>query len=125
MHRIKIQSNFTKSLVALLLILFVISRGFFALHAFSHQENSSAKVENAEQNFFAKIIFSHEKSSDKKSENCYLCVSANFQNQILLLPSLIFSAVAFYLAFALRNFDRVKLSYLLTSKAPRAPPVIS
>lgn len=83
---------------------------------------SATEIAQDESNFLAKIIFSHSKSSDKKSENCFLCSVANFQNQITPPANLVFYAPFFFLAFALRKFNRVKLSYLLASKAPRAPP---
>lgn len=130
MFRIKIQSKFTKFLVATLLILFVFSRGISLIHNFLHQELNSSETNSLatshlEQSFFAKLIFAHEKSSDKKFSHCLLCSFSNSQNQITPLANLIFCVAAFYLAFASRKFDRVKLSYLLSSKAPRAPPVIS
>ncbi|MBP7710360.1 MAG: hypothetical protein KA100_04750 [Rickettsiales bacterium] len=86
-----------------MLVLFVLGKTASLVHAYSH----------------------HEKSSHKNSESCFVCAGSNFQNQISLTPNLIFAAAVFYLVFAFRKFDRVKLSYLLFSKAPRAPPVIS
>ncbi len=128
MSKIKIHSKITKFFLAITLLLFVASGSLALLHTFSHQEVRAAestvvKASSLQQNFFEKIIFAHEKSSGKKSENCFLCSFSNSQNQIALAPNFIFCAAAFYLAFALRSFDRVKLSYLLSSKAPRAPPV--
>ncbi len=130
MLKIKIQSNFTKFFAAILLILFVSSGSLALFHAFSHHEiiadeSASIKVQSLEKTFFAKIIFAHEKSAGKNSENCFLCSFSNFQSQVSLAPNLIFLAASFYLVFAFRKFDRVKLSYLLSSQAPRAPPVIS
>ena len=130
MIKIKIKSNFTKSLVALTLILFVLSRGVFVLHEFSHHQFESSKASSfnnlqPNQNFFEKLVFNHENSGNKKSENCFLCAFANFQNQILSVPNFAFAILAFGLVFLARKFSRVKLSYLLSSKAPRAPPVIS
>ncbi len=122
MFALKIQSKFAKFVTAFLLMLFVLSKTVALVHAYCHQENSAPAIEKS---FLEKIFFSHEKSSNKKAENCFLCAFSNFQNQISLAPSLIFSAAIFYLAFALRKFDRIKLSYLLSSKAPRAPPAIS
>ncbi len=124
MFKIKIQSKFTKLLLVSLLILLVLSRTSALVHSFSHQEVASSSVElvQNEPNFLEKIIFSHSKSSDKKSENCFLCSVSNFQNQITLPANLVFYAAFFFLAFAFRQFNRVKLSYLLASKAPRAPP---
>ncbi len=130
MLRIKIQSKFTKHLAALTLILFALSRGVFALHDFSHHEFSNSKISSPDevqisQNFFEKLIFGHENSENKKSENCFLCAFASFQNQTLTAPNFAFAILAFGLVFLVHQFDRVKLSYLLSSKAPRAPPTIS
>jgi hypothetical protein len=122
MFSIKIQSNFTKFFVAVLLVLFVTSRAVSMLHAFSHQEKEAVF---AGDSVFAKLIFSHEKSSDKKSEHCSICSAFNSHNQSLISSSLVFFAAFLLFVFALRKFDRVKLSYLLSSQAPRAPPVIS
>ncbi len=122
MFALKIQSKFVKFVTAFLLMLFVLSKTVVLVHAYSHQENFAPATQKS---FLEKIFFSHEKSSSKKAENCFLCAFSNFQNQISLAPNLIFSAAILYLAFALRKFDRIKLSYLLSSKAPRAPPVIS
>ncbi|NBV06917.1 MAG: hypothetical protein EBS06_06765 [Proteobacteria bacterium] len=132
MNKIKIKSNFTKFLVALTLTLFVLSRGVFVLHEFSHHQLESAKALSSnslqlqsQQNFFEKLIFNHENSGNKKSENCFLCSFANFQNQTLATPNFAFAILAFCLVFLARKFNRLKLSYLLSSKASRAPPVIS
>ena len=130
MFRIKIQSQFTKFLVAILLILFAVSKSILLVHTFSHQEINAQEsrlvaVSQLEQNFFEKIIFAHEKSTGKKSEHCFLCSFSNSQNQITLPASLFFCVAAFYLAFASRKFDRVKFAYLLSNSAPRAPPALS
>jgi len=122
MFKLKDKSNFTKFLAVLFLVLFVTSRGFSMLHAFSHQENG---VNFKSENFFSKLIFSHEKSTEKNSDHCLICSSASLQSQTLSSSSLIFFAAFIYFVFALRKFDRIKLSYLLSSQAARAPPVIS
>ena len=122
MMKIKIQSNFTKFFIAVLLVLFVTSRAVSMLHAFSHQEK---ETNFAAGSIFAKLIFAHEKTAEKKSDHCSICSVFNAQNQILSAASLSFCSAFFLFVFALRKFDRVKLSYLLSSHAPRAPPVIS
>ena len=122
MLKIKIQSNFTKFFIAVLLVLFVTSRANSMLHAFSHQKSG---VEFKMSNIFAKLIFAHEKSTEKKSEHCSICSVFKAQNQTLTSAYLAFLVAFLYFVFAIRRFDRVKLSYLLSSQAPRAPPVIS
>lgn len=112
MFQIKSQSNFIKIFVVLLLALFVAGSSFSMLHAFSHH---TSVVENS----------SNDKNPEQKSTHCLFCFFSNFQNHINLTPQLFFCVAAFYLAFISREFDRVKLSYLLSSNAPRAPPVIS
>lgn len=110
------------------LLVFIASRTLLMLHAFFHHDDGKQNVEVknfAAANFLEKIIFTHEKSTDKKSQHCLICAASNFQNHISLAPNLLLSALCFYLIFALRKFDRVKLSYLLSSKSPRAPPLIS
>lgn len=131
MPKLTSQSKLSKFFIILSLTLLVLGSSLATLHSFSHHEVASSKttslkkVASLHKSFFEKIIFAHEKSSGKKSEHCFLCAASNFQNQIFLTPNLIFTTAIFYLVFALRYFDRIKLSYLLSSKAPRAPPVIS
>jgi uncharacterized membrane protein (DUF485 family) len=130
MFKIRIHSQFTKFFLALTLIFFVSSASLSLLHAFSHHEVVSSKAslikaEDEHKNFFEKIIFFHKTSAGSKSQNCFLCSFSNSQSHITLLANVIFCTMGFYLVFAARQFDRAKLSYLLFSKAPRAPPVIS
>ena len=130
MFAVKARSKISKTLVIILMLLFVSSSSLVMLHAFSHNavsssEITSSKTKVSHKSFFEKLIFAHDKSSGKKSEHCFLCAASNFQNQIFLTPNLVFATAIFYLVFALRYLDRTKLSYLLSSKAPRAPPVIS
>ncbi len=97
------------------------------LHVFSHQEDSdqNSDITNfSETNFLDNIIFAHEKSADKKAPHCLFCSVSNFQNQISLAPNVALAMIFFYFIFSLRNFDRVKLSYLLSVKSSRAPPII-
>lgn len=108
MFKLKIQSKFTKLFAFFFLAIFVAGGSISLAHSFAHQNE----------------IASHEKTSSK-THDCYLCSFSAFQNQISLTPNLAFYAAFFYVAFALRKFNRVKLSYLLSSKAARAPPVIS
>ncbi len=122
MFKIKNQSNFYKFFAVALLVLFIASRGLSMLHAFSHQENG---VSFKTDNFFAKLIFAHQKTADHKIEHCSICSLFNAQNQLLNTAALVFYTAFLSFVFALRQFDRVKLSYLFSLQAPRAPPVIS
>jgi hypothetical protein len=106
MLKVKVQSKFTKFLVIALLTIFVAAKTTALVHSFSHHQ----------------INFSHEKSAH---HNCEICAFANFQNQILSAPNFAFVAIAFCLIFLARKFNRVKLSFLLSSYLSRAPPVIS
>lgn len=112
MFQIKSQSNFTKIFAVLLLVLFVAGGSFSALHVFSHHNSVNVDVS------------SHEKNQDKKSAHCLFCFFSNSQNHFDLTPQIFYAVAAFYLGFLARKFDRAKLSYLLSSQAPRAPPVI-
>jgi hypothetical protein len=114
-------------LVPLLLLFFIASKSVSLLHVFSHNsvESASVKALQHDQSFFEKIIFSHEKKSAKNFDSCFLCSTANFQNQILLFSAVIFVAAIFYLTFFSRIFDRVKISYLRSSSLSRAPPANS
>ncbi|MES2961032.1 MAG: hypothetical protein V4694_01465 [Pseudomonadota bacterium] len=108
MFKLKIQSKFTKLCAFFFLAIFIAGGSISLVHSFSHQSD----------------VVSHEKTSGK-AHDCYLCSFSSFQNQISLAPKLAFYTAFFFMVFALRKFNRVKLSYLLASKAPRAPPVIS
>jgi hypothetical protein len=125
-----VQLKISKFFLALLVVLLVLGSSFAVFHSFSHCKTfsskvSSLKIDSFQKSFFEKIAFANKKSSDQKPENCFLCAVSNFQNQTFLAPNLAFSTAIFYLIFALRYFDRVKLSYLFSSKSSRAPPVIS
>jgi hypothetical protein len=108
MFKLKIQSKFTKLCAFFFLAIFVAGVTISVAHSFSHQSDAA----------------SQEKTSHK-THDCYFCSFSAFQNQISLTPNLAFYAAFFFMVFALRKFNRVKLSYLLASKASRAPPVIS
>lgn len=84
----------------MLLTFFVVSKTLVAVHAFSHNQFSSAK-------------------------DCAVCDFVHLQNQIAPTSDLVFLATFFCAVFIFRKFDRVKLSYLLRSYSSRAPPVIS
>ncbi len=122
MFKIKNQSNFYKFFAIVLLVFFVASRGLSMLHAFSHQEKGMGFKSD---NFLTKLLFAHEKSAEKQSEHCAICSVLNVQNQIVATSPVLFLACFLFFVFALRRFDRVKISYLLSSIAPRAPPLIS
>jgi len=124
----KITNKFTAFAKIALLFCFVASASISLLHSFSHQVNTSVegsvvKVSTHKENFFQKLIFSHNgKPLTKNFHDCFLCSFSNSQNQALISADLFFFTAAFFLVFALRFFDRVKLSYLLSSSYSRAPP---
>jgi len=107
MFKLKIQSKFTKLCAFFFLSIFVAGGSISLAHSFSHQSGVA-----------------QEKTSHK-THDCYLCSFSTFQNQISLTPNLAFYAAFSLMVFALRKFNRVKLSCLPVSKAQRAPPVIS
>ena len=128
-----ISKNF---LLPILLVIFVAGRSVLLVHSFSHQEfnqgiNGSKKIQQVtiqDKNILEKIIFVHSgNSSDsaKKAADCSLCTLSNLQNQVLFSSAFAFVVMAFYLAFISRDFNRVKLSYLLFSYSSRAPPQVS
>lgn len=109
--------------IILLLTLFTLGQSFVLLHSFSHQKYFSIAKEK--QSFFQKIIFNHgDEKLVRPHHDCILLSFANLVNQILTADfSLIFAS--FYLIFARRYFDSLKLSFLLSSSFARAPPRFS
>lgn len=123
---------FTKLAMALLIILFVISKTISFLHGFSHQnlnqfKSSSFESSQDEMGFFEKIIFSHTKpdKEQKHDSNCLLCLLSNFQNKISLTVKLTLWANGFYLVFFWRDFLRIHFSCSLSPYLSQAPPTIS
>lgn len=115
-------------LLPLLLALFISSKAILFAHSLSHQFQHSNNFVTAENSILEKIISSHFANfadASKKAEDCSLCELWNLQNQIVPVAVTIFAITAFYLAFISRDFNRVKLSYLLSSYSSRAPPQIS
>lgn len=115
-------------LLPFLLVLFLISRSVLFAHSFSHQFQHSNNFVIAENSILEKIVSSHFANftdASKKAENCSLCELWNLQNQILPTAVAVFVIAAFYLAFICREFNKVKLSFLLSSYSSRAPPAIS
>jgi len=106
MFKTKIKFIFKVIFPLLALTFFVADQGLALSHNISHHEISTAD----------------QPLKKHHDQNCVLCFSANFQNHIFAPVDTIFVAAVFYLAFFAWIFDRVKLSYLLFSKAPRAPP---
>lgn len=88
-----------KLLIAALLALFLLGKGSSLLHSYSHDQDHSHKI-----------------------AVCSICSFANFSASAAATPDLKFVITAFLLLIFLREFDRVKLSYLLSSRCCRAPP---
>ncbi|MBU6338445.1 MAG: hypothetical protein KGQ36_00505 [Rickettsiales bacterium] len=128
MLQIKSKSITKYFLLPLLLALFISSKAVLFAHSLSHQFQHSNNFVTAENSILEKIISSHFANfvdASKKAENCSLCELWNLQNQILPVALAVFTILAFYLAFISREFNKVKLSYLLSSYYSRAPPAIS
>ena len=102
MPRMSQRKNSYKFLIALLLAIFLIGRGVALQHSFSHDQDHS-----------------------HKTEHCSVCSFSNFSSGGTEPQSLIFVVTAFLLLISSREFSRVKLSYLLSSRCSRAPPRIS
>ena len=94
----------------LILFLLVAGQGVVLFHDISHHQFVAGKDQLPKKHH---------------DQNCVLCFSASFQNQIFTSPDISFAFAGFYLVFIARIFDRVKASYLLFSKASRAPPLSS
>jgi hypothetical protein len=91
----------SKFLVTFLLALFLLGRGEALLHPYSHQDFTT-----------------------HKTQHCATCLVTNFSADATAAPDLIFTVATFLLLISLRQFSRVKLSYLLSSRSPRAPPIL-
>ncbi|MBM5782280.1 MAG: hypothetical protein FJ368_02535 [Pelagibacterales bacterium] len=115
--------------VSLLLAFFLICQTVLLVHSFSHKINSSEiGFSDVENSFLEKAFLFHDKndSSEKHSDDsCSLISLLNLQKQILLCPALLIAIAVFYNCFVKRIFNKVKLSYLLSSYFGRAPPQIS
>jgi hypothetical protein len=98
----KIKNKFLAALMLATLFCFAIGAGISVAHAVSHDVNHV-----------------------KDFRHCAVCSFSNSQNKILVTTDVTFFAATFFLVFALRNFNRVKLSYLLTSYYSQAPPKVS
>lgn len=121
MFKVKIKSISGKFLLCLALVLLITSQSISLVHKISHD----GALVSGKENIFAKIFFPHSTEQSSKTglaDNCALCSVSNFHKQILFNVSLIFLGTIFYLTFFTRIFSRVKLSYILSSKASRAPP---
>jgi len=90
-----------KFLIIFFLALFLFGRGEALLHPYSHQDFAT-----------------------HKTQDCATCLVSNFNSNATTAPDLIFTVATFLLLISLRKFSRVKLSYLLSSRSPRAPPVL-
>jgi hypothetical protein len=106
MGKIEIGSQFSKILIILLLTFFVVGKTISVAHSFEHG-------------------LKHSFSGDLNNENCEICNFANAQSQLSITPNFKVILESFLLLILARKFDSIKLSYLLTSRSSRAPPVIS
>jgi hypothetical protein len=111
MLKVKTQNNLANLLMTAILLLFVAGQFLSLSHSFSHHENVKISKETP--------VEKHSKS------DCVLCSFSNSLNQIIIFATTAFAVTYFYLAFFVRKFDRIKLSYLLTSNFSRAPPALS
>ncbi len=107
MFKIRPDFQFSKILIALLITFVVICKTAAVAHSSGH--------------VFKNLI--SENSSNH--EQCEICDGLNLQNQTLTTANFIVVLGSFILLILIRKFDSVKLSYLLSSKSSRAPPVIS
>jgi len=101
----KIKNKLVAAMLFATLFCFALGAGISAVHAVSHHSSISHQA--------------------KDFHHCTICSFSNSQNQILAASDLVFVAAAFYFLFTLRFFNRVKLSYLTSSKHSRAPPFSS
>lgn len=113
MFKAKFIHSYKNYLLAALLALLVCTQFFAVSHNFSHHINFGIESTKGD------APLKHTEA------NCVWSFVNNFQQQIVLAAAAIFIASYFSYVFAPRKFARVKASYLLSSKAPRAPPVIS
>lgn len=112
--------------ISLLMAIFLICQTIVLVHSFSHKITSSEKgFSNSENNFVKHAFFFHDKNS-KKSENesCSLFIAFSLQQQLLFYNAIIIAFSLFYFSFIKRTFDKVKLSYLISSYFGRAPPKV-
>jgi hypothetical protein len=96
------KEKFHTFLVGIFLLLFVFGRSDSLLHPYSHQDLNS-----------------------DKTKHCLTCSLSNFASSGGTLEVVNFAVTTFLLLIILREFTRVKPSYILSSRSPRAPPVIS
>jgi hypothetical protein len=113
-----------KILLLPLIVLFILGKSFVLFHGFSHYNFSNKAELVLDESSFLKTADKHQESQ-KKSHDCILCNFVNFQNQVLTTSIIALIVSDFLLIFALRFFNRAKLSFLLNSFLSRAPPVIS
>ena len=102
MPRMSQRKNSYKFLIAVLLAIFLIGRSAALQHSFSHDQDLS-----------------------HKTEHCSVCSFSNLSSGGNAPQDFIFVVTAFLLLISSREFSRVKLSYILSSRCCRAPPRIS
>lgn len=99
------------------------------VHGFSHKITSDeVGFVQVEKSFLEKAFFFHDENKSQTKQdikNCSLLSLLNSQKQLLLYPALFAAIMVFYLSFFRRSFDKVKLSYLISSYSVRAPPQFS
>ena len=130
----KIAAKYKLIFTAFFLACFVCASIYLTVHSFSHQavfsqESSfTASAEPffvAESSFFAKNFSKNHKSSNHDLSNCSLCFFSSVNNNAIFSAAIIVVAATFHLFFTGRKFNRVKLSYLSSSRHSRAPPFVS
>lgn len=113
-----IKSIFKYFLVSFGLIFFVASSHISFIHNVTHHQETYQNTTNIAD----PILHNNVSDSSKEAIDCALCMLANYHSQILFSVTAPFIIMAFYLAFISRYFNKVKLSYLLSSYSSRAPP---
>lgn len=109
MLKAKNQHNFVKIFIAAILAIFVAGQFLVLSHSFAHNE----------------IVAKEKPVKQHEAKDCALCFLSNSFAQAIFVATFTFLAAYFLVNFALRKFDLVKLSYLLSSNLSRAPPAIS
>ena len=100
-------------LMAAMLVMLAFAQVFAVAHNFSH--HSFAQIEIAKD----------QPLKQHNDANCNWCFLGNLGGQTVINAGFVFVAAFFFLAFYARFFDRIKASYLLSSKSSRAPPAHS
>jgi len=103
------KSKIFKLLILSLLFAFVFTKSSILLHGFSH--GNVVSIQMAEHD------------NDKGKEDCYLCDFIGVYAKILFFASLSLGVFLLYYFRILARLDILKLSYFLSSKFSRGPPI--